>query len=60
LESPKNELKRLGKPGCRSRKPGVKTQVWIAEKGGTFINPLIKIHFYGKWVLPLNSTPFIV
>jgi hypothetical protein len=29
LEYPKNELKRLGKPGCRSRKPGVNSR-----KGG--------------------------
>ncbi|KAA1070282.1 hypothetical protein PGT21_006951 [Puccinia graminis f. sp. tritici] len=32
-ELPKNELKRLGKTRCRSRKPGVKNRVWIAEKG---------------------------
>jgi hypothetical protein len=30
LELPKNELKRLGKTGCRSRKPGVKILEMVA------------------------------
>jgi hypothetical protein len=34
LELPKNELKRLVKTGCRSRKPGVKNPGVNSRKGG--------------------------
>jgi hypothetical protein len=39
LELPKNELQRLGKTRCRSRKLGVNSR-----KGGSFINPSVKLY----------------